>query len=409
MASAVEAVEAEIEEVMADIKHIESQVGNAESGVAQIETALNEVGTQLQSPSVSEETKVVLLRKEQHLRTDLQYKRTKLQHLRNEEEQLRTKKEQLRSKKEQLRSKKLEVTGTPGIGKSFFLYYLLAELVALPEPPPYILWEHSTMPGEMEMLKSGAYELFMPLWSLEELLDCRAKVYCGSVAEGLAVCLYEHYGGVARYVLGVPSIAKDWAQLDDLLQHLTRALDARSIAQAWSGIGALELGPEACQRVLHIVTKDNFKLSHLDFASPWVADAIVAKAMVEDRNRLASLDVAEISAAGFPEDVYFKPVHANYFPTVDSLLRVGKTLCLFQVAVGSSKTVSVSALTDLYKSLGAKVDELDLCLYYVVHPDIFEGFQLRADTGSSLLDQRQPLAARTRVYILKGDAEARLW
>ncbi len=34
------------------------------------------------------------------------------------------------------------VTGTPGIGKSYFLYYLLAELLALENPPPFILWEH---------------------------------------------------------------------------------------------------------------------------------------------------------------------------------------------------------------------------------------------------------------------------
>jgi hypothetical protein len=34
------------------------------------------------------------------------------------------------------------VTGTPGIGKSCFLYYLLARLLALEEPPPYIIWEH---------------------------------------------------------------------------------------------------------------------------------------------------------------------------------------------------------------------------------------------------------------------------
>mgnify|MGYP001807591809 CR=1 FL=1 len=43
----------------------------------------------------------------------------------------------------------LTVTGTPGNGASFFLYYLLARLLALPEPPPYILWEHVSDPTEM--------------------------------------------------------------------------------------------------------------------------------------------------------------------------------------------------------------------------------------------------------------------
>ncbi|KXZ47445.1 hypothetical protein GPECTOR_35g883 [Gonium pectorale] len=524
MARAVEVVKAEIEEVKADIKRIDGEVGNAEK-----EEQLRRKEEQLR-------------RKEEQLRTKEEQLRTELQQLRTEAlqgvldaratdmmAQVLKMAKQLPAPGEVLSfepclfmdtkyrsvyirpcykplfeelttssAKDTIITGTPGIGKSYFFYYLLAELVALPEPPPYILWEHSTAPGEMrcydhltgevrrgnrqsfadqlqdpkawyisegipptllsrahilliaspsrsrtqEMLKSGAYELFMPLWSLKELLECRAKVYDGSVGEDLAVCLYEHYGGVARYVLGVPSTStKESAHLDDLLQPLTRALGASNLTQVQSGIGALEVGPEASHRVLHIVTKDDFKLSHLDFASSWVADAVIARATEEDFNRLASLggsftvvpihlntlardkaleelslpdctvrrfkDVAEISVAGFPEDVYFKPVKTN-FPTVDSLLRVGKTLYLFQVTVSSSKTVSARALTDLYKSLGAKVEELELCLYYVVHPDNFESFKLRADTGSSLLDKRQPLAARTHVYILKGDAEARL-
>lgn len=39
------------------------------------------------------------------------------------------------------------VTGTPGIGISWFFYYLLARLLKSTEPPPYIVWEHMTQPG----------------------------------------------------------------------------------------------------------------------------------------------------------------------------------------------------------------------------------------------------------------------
>lgn len=58
----------------------------------------------------------------------------------------------------------------------------------------------------------------------------RSKVY-GSVPEDLATRLYEHFGGVARYVLGVPSVAKPTAGLDSLLLPLTKALEASSPAQ----------------------------------------------------------------------------------------------------------------------------------------------------------------------------------
>lgn len=41
----------------------------------------------------------------------------------------------------------LTVTGTPGIGVTWFSYYLLARLVNSTAPPPFIVWEHMTKPG----------------------------------------------------------------------------------------------------------------------------------------------------------------------------------------------------------------------------------------------------------------------
>ncbi|EFJ39146.1 hypothetical protein VOLCADRAFT_101311, partial [Volvox carteri f. nagariensis] len=46
-------------------------------------------------------------------------------------------------------SKKHVVTGTPGIGKSYFFYYMLLRLLHSPSPPPFILWEHYGFPGVM--------------------------------------------------------------------------------------------------------------------------------------------------------------------------------------------------------------------------------------------------------------------
>ena len=41
----------------------------------------------------------------------------------------------------------LAVTGTPGIGKSWFFYYILARLLKSTQPPPFIVWEHMTVPN----------------------------------------------------------------------------------------------------------------------------------------------------------------------------------------------------------------------------------------------------------------------
>lgn len=52
------------------------------------------------------------------------------------------------------------VTGTPGIGKSFFMYYCFWALVRGPgtaasAPVSAILWEHHRSPGKMWMYRNG--------------------------------------------------------------------------------------------------------------------------------------------------------------------------------------------------------------------------------------------------------------
>ncbi|EFJ48629.1 hypothetical protein VOLCADRAFT_90795 [Volvox carteri f. nagariensis] len=47
------------------------------------------------------------------------------------------------------------VTGTPGIGKSYFFYYMLLQLLHSPSPPPFILWEHFGKPDVVIPLDVG--------------------------------------------------------------------------------------------------------------------------------------------------------------------------------------------------------------------------------------------------------------
>ncbi|EFJ47477.1 hypothetical protein VOLCADRAFT_105054 [Volvox carteri f. nagariensis] len=177
------------------------------------------------------------------------------------------------------KNKKHVVTGTPGIGKSFFFYYMVLQLLHSPSPPPFILWEHLGNPGQMwcythetgqvrhsssrmtfqhefenrdtwyfadgvqpitttavhtvlitppvyktskEMEKEGASVWYMPVWEYDELLDCRSKMY-DEVPEATVENLYQCYGGVARYVLQHPLLHPN-AKLCKLLEPLVNAI-----------------------------------------------------------------------------------------------------------------------------------------------------------------------------------------
>ncbi|KAG2451431.1 hypothetical protein HYH02_004030 [Chlamydomonas schloesseri] len=108
-------------------------------------------------------------------------------------------------------------------------------------------------------------------------------------------------------------------------------------------------------------------------------------------------DAADIRADTFKAGVYFRPLLSN-FPSVDSMLRVGDTVHLFQMTVSSRRTgVSVKNLTNLYEQLGLRDQQLDLRFYYVA-PD------------TSIKDFKVPAPARscgTRFYVLKGGMKSR--
>ncbi|KAG2428108.1 hypothetical protein HYH02_014455 [Chlamydomonas schloesseri] len=235
------------------------------------------------------------------------------------------------------------VTGTPGVGKSWFFYYMVARLLKSTRPPPFIVWEHLTVPnmawcykhktgevsfrkrssfgGELnddatwyisdgvppqlncrartvlltspkrktfkEMRKASARMLYMPLWKLDELLVCRRLLY-KTVDEPLAEELYEHYGGVARSVLQLPK-ANPGEGLDTLLTDLHEAVAECDTAAMRQSVGSISRGPDVCHRLLHIVADEHFKKLYLVFASKWVAKEFAKKAVRDELQGLVSL------------------------------------------------------------------------------------------------------------------------
>ena len=149
--------------------------------------------------------------------------------------------------------------------------------------------------------------------------------------ETLAKELYQHYGGVPRFVLCFPE-ANPSKGLDELLEDLHEAVascDTKQVSSAqgctgihawwaccplalahrWAAasgpspilnsvsslsnlfplpcackqlrmsVGSISTGPDVSHMLLHIVADENFKMQHLVFASKWVAEEFVKKAV----------------------------------------------------------------------------------------------------------------------------------
>jgi hypothetical protein len=125
--------------------------------------------------------------------------------------------------------------------------------------------------------------------------------------------------------------------------------------QVRAGVNSPESGSEASNWVLHIITKDGFELSHLEFASAWVADEFMAKALQEDCEGLATL-VAHTEGA-FSGHLFEALMHHLLpqvsWPVVSCLQRltfdslVGAVVVDVPAAIAEVKTVHRAAHADV--------------------------------------------------------------
>ncbi|EFJ42709.1 hypothetical protein VOLCADRAFT_107109 [Volvox carteri f. nagariensis] len=482
-------------------------------------------------------------------------------------------------------NRKHVVTGTPGIGKSYFFYYMLMRLLESPSPPPFILWQHHSNPGKLwcythetgvvwsgarpmafgnelhnrdswwvllvqhstlihhtfilpcgvleglgavccgsvisyvvslvypeplqclsglcvvpflwlvtypldqprgdgvqpdtstaahtvlltspvhatmkEMDKEGANVLYMPLWELEELLDCRRCWVWGEWGGGLAHVpkrpkppqyapskmydmvpevtvkdLFGYYGGMARYVLQHPSLDPD-QELLELLRSLHTAINTCKVKQVRMAIGAVEMVPEASHPLLHIVANDAFKKQRLRFASNWAAGEFVKRALEFEKKKVISL--LKTSNGGLNGMLYEPVMHAvlaaggkfDVVPLDRETLERGneekldiqpcKTVCWFKdnissVTVSESKEINAADLEKKLAQLGIPDNPKPSCsLFFVVSPDVYNTFKVRAATKKRKAGkdgeaawppgtgEKYPRSVNTRLYILRGN------
>lgn len=380
------------------------------------------------------------------------------------------------------------MSGNSGIGKSWFLYYLMhhilvelripvvfssilcPELIWIPvdgdieayddrrhrrhavnhwwvfdgvEPPdgylsPIVIAGSPGVSEQWPLIKQSLKEdilkeLYMPVWSLEELEQC-ASLY-PNPAEKLVVLpkLFSMWGGIPRYVLQFAENAGKTNGLDDpekvlnsaILQFKTGLVDI--IATGLRDVRQLEVS----YKLVHYVVDDQFTAVGVRFGSRYISNCLVESRFRDDRGKLVSFlraSAGESQLAGLRGDLFesfshsalrnggqfqrralatgtvapsdplvlqantgktFHGLHelacfrtqpiADYgvyfmpsyrnLASVDAFVRLPDRLVLFQMTVSPHHPVKHKGLQQLLDAMGPAPPSIEL--YFVVPPDRF--------------------------------------
>jgi hypothetical protein len=222
----------------------------------------------------------------------------------------------------------LIILGNPGIGKTYFGYFLLLQLA---RSGATVVYESATLKGflylftpnrvfkgtrytlhdnlmdsktfyivdGMEPLRAAAAKTillsslrkeiwypfsktscdirYMPVWSREEIFKCRFMLY-PTLSEDLVENLYSKWGGIARYVLQYALV--------EVQQALTEALDISNLDAVLQSFGGSGEKADASSRLIHISVRDGFHSGPFQFASAYVVDEIYSRVYAKDRDHL---------------------------------------------------------------------------------------------------------------------------
>jgi hypothetical protein len=119
---------------------------------------------------------------------------------------------------------------------------------------------------------------YMPVWSKEELFACRSTLF-SSIPEELVKTLYLKWGGIARYVL-------KYARDPDQQALLNEALDISNIDSVVESFGGSGTKADASSRLIHRSVNDGFHGGPYQFASAYVVDEIYKRVYTQDRIHL---------------------------------------------------------------------------------------------------------------------------
>ncbi|RIB25685.1 hypothetical protein C2G38_2138650 [Gigaspora rosea] len=214
------------------------------------------------------------------------------------------------------------ITGNPGIGKTFFILFLLYILVGMgktvivqrfadPETGykfsngtvectpirsmrtdldnPQVYYLLDTMIPRIdpcnarkivvsspnrdrykEYEKEGLVDTrIMPTWDLEELEALHQSIYLNTNFNRLRE-LYALWGGIPRYVV-------EKAEIVSSQNLLEKALDTADFEKIIQSIGNIESDKDVSHRLIHITCNEEYLQTGVTFASKWVADHLLSR------------------------------------------------------------------------------------------------------------------------------------
>lgn len=221
----------------------------------------------------------------------------------------------------------LVILGNPGIGKTFFGYYLLMYLASRgstviyesgKERSRYLFSRNCVCRGKLSDFKEYLQlaETFyivdarrpddaiaktillsdfcrdvwfkfsddrcdiryMPIWSREEIQHCRQLLFPYITARE-ADTLFNKWGGIPRYVLANAHIPQQQDKLDDAIT----SVDLDALVKCIGGSDAADF---VSHRLVHIHVSDDFSTKTYRFASDYVLNGVYSNLFVKQRQQL---------------------------------------------------------------------------------------------------------------------------
>ena len=191
-----------------------------------------------------------------------------------------------------------------------------AKTILLTSPRPKV-WK--------DFYKDDCERFYMPVWTEQEILQCRDLMYSDRPLERVMEC-YRKWGGIARYVLRFAMVERQQSLLGEAINEV----NLEAIVNSNGQMSAKDI--MISHRVLHILVEDDFNNEGYVFASRHVLNMVYNKVFAENRGRL----LAFLSSCSKIDS--FAVVYGLLFETyVHSILPRGGTSRVRRLTEGSKK------------------------------------------------------------------------